>query len=857
MSTAKRQLNRIVTRVTNEFLEHGYPLNKARVANIVAQRYEGRILGKPLFYAKPKHPHEPATSEEMQRIQDDIVEDLYVLYEELLDQSNALLMAFASAHTERNKIKRGLLDTISQLDSRLLLTRRASNYWESYTDTFRDSAGIDYSLSKNVVVNGDTSCLTLLSNTESNVQMPTSMVRKVSGFVDDKTTAVRSHGNINAILDPYANSVYTISMIPRTTDVVELRYTLQVDFDVSKYEKTQNPKDKPIINKAILNVPQYGCTIEMVYTYDGHNWISLGNKETDGFSKIVWETNDIHVRSIRFVIKMPVHSEEKMTRKYNSLCIKSLELLTEAGSVSSGTMVSKMIEFPMLESVGKAVIYADTEIPSGASIQWFITDTPDALDPERPDSASWVSIRPATDQDIQNEDVLVDFSYDGSKRIRRGGLEFDTALDVWGAFSRYPDGFTATNGVNLYAPGAIVPSGLDHDIDIRQGFRIVLGYNQMGVQAYQKDFSLESSSIYRSLRDRWTKVPGHILNMAYTDAGSLKDGVLSLPKIDSYGVASDECLRRYVIPSTEIDPQIFANGLAVDYSSTYITVHEDEFDKNFLKIRNDPLSEINPMQQNFHYRFVVYITCNNLVAIERRLNHGAIKQSDGLFYPCNHEDWYNHEELAFEESFGDLISGETWLNNRLIASSKNTPDTLTQFVLMPAPYVNKLEVFISSKLHNWSAGALANELVYDIGLDLGDDTFRANHGIIEVRGIEKEPERVSEYDLIYNTGPRDKSRFALVQYDDGTWGPIVNWNPNKSDSDLESLLDDDDDDAESPSEDLVSDTINIAVKEFYYRPPGATDAANQNNKLWVKAELFSNEETQQSPKINQYQVGVL
>lgn len=145
MSIAQIQIRKIVSNVIKEALQRGV----LPTINYVREKVSGRMQeyppGLPSMKLRPIEYREKSSSDEWNLTIDELHEDLDVLYEEMVDEAERILVNFSYIEVEKRKVERKLRKLESNIDEFLLINNNPYGYIHSFTEDFSDLSNTDHS----------------------------------------------------------------------------------------------------------------------------------------------------------------------------------------------------------------------------------------------------------------------------------------------------------------------------------------------------------------------------------------------------------------------------------------------------------------------------------------------------------------------------------------------------------------------------------------------------------------------------------------------------------------------------------------------------------------------------------------
>ncbi len=429
--------------------------------------FSGKILGMPTVRYRPATYRGRSNPSDWNATVEEIHTDLTLLYEENLDQINAILSDFNYSEVERRKLERQIGELEDRIENLLLLNTNAEGYLYSVYDDFRTLDKID------------------LDNTTAWIDLS---LREV-------TPAHTKVGNVKAdIVEANVSfEASPIDIIIESKEIEPLKNILDDNINTSWIVKVTTSKKAEVKGRVRITFNEIPATrvsvsphftqdsrVEVRYTEDGMNWRTLIS--TIAQERIVCDFSELELVGLELVLSK-AEPDEIIQVSANAPAyvyyfgIVNVSVL-KMGFEDIGILQSKRLD--VLDRQGKAVVLDKIsldvveEVPVGSSINYYI-----ALDE---DPIQWQPIAPIG-RDNTDIPKVIDLKSLSSTvpvtgLVASGGLTLDTIA----------------NGLSFYQLSSVTPGNSNYIDPTRtiiknnQSLMLYKGIDQFRQESYMFEF---------------------------------------------------------------------------------------------------------------------------------------------------------------------------------------------------------------------------------------------------------------------------------------------------------------------------------------------------------------------------------
>ena len=403
MPIVENQIKKIIAKESLRTLQHGQVVDISFIAKTIAEKVR-QLNGGPMMQLYLQEANTRFNTEAYNKMMEDILFDIEVLYDTILEKSEDVMRQFNSAEVSYRSQQTQLSAVMGVLDNLLFTTRNADDYFFGVFDTFNTLDKVDLVKSSKNIVDLAEGCLQLPYSMPSarRHELP-HLIKANSGSIqvrsfDGKKTRGKNGGNsIYGYAFSDINTIWRYEVISESKDGVELIFTFPCNQDESIARLT----------RVELSMPSGGgMTARLLYSLDGENYIrppGTSDKQILAETKkIAWDFQDTGIRYLRFAITKlvadgqttnnesaqqlfsPVASPEaakviepilgmKTAPQYLYSFNISLVACYKIGRSFDGIFVSKPLAFEDQEStIDYVALESEEELPANTSVQFEV-----------------------------------------------------------------------------------------------------------------------------------------------------------------------------------------------------------------------------------------------------------------------------------------------------------------------------------------------------------------------------------------------------------------------------------------------------------------------------------------------------
>jgi hypothetical protein len=463
MPIIENQIKKIIARESLKTLQGGQVIDITFIAKTIAEKVR-QLNGGPTMQLYLQEANTKFNVEAYNRMMEDILFDIEILYDSILEKSEDVMRQFNSAEVSYRSQQTQLSAIMGILDNLLFTTRNGDDYFFGVFDTFNTLDKVDLNKSSKNIVDLAEGCLQLPYSMPSakRHELP-HLVKSNAGNIqvrsfNGKKTRGKNGGNsIYGYAFSDINTIWRYEVISESQDGVELLFT----FPLNQNESIAR------LTRVELSVPSGGgMTARLLYSLDGENYIrppgTTDKQILAETKKIAWDFQDTGMRYIRFAITKlvadgQVTNNEGSQQLFSPIAspepIKSIEPILgmkaapqylysfnisliacyKIGRSIDGIFVSKPLAFEDQESsIDYVALESEEEIPANTSVDYEVA----LADAKGNPTTSFIPLTPSNRSDSNVPKVirfgkstkdLVDVSVGGSvsaNSITNNGISF-------------------------------------------------------------------------------------------------------------------------------------------------------------------------------------------------------------------------------------------------------------------------------------------------------------------------------------------------------------------------------------------------------------------------------------------------
>lgn len=450
MSIASRQVKKELNRIIEERMKEGYIPTVEYLISKMSDYYKKVAVGTPSFQMRRQTYRSPWDVEDYNNNISEIYDDLNNLYEEMVSQFTIVLKDFDFTDTERRKLLHEIQTLDGELQSLLIVSTTASNYFYSVFDDFRDRSKADLRYTTCEINTEAGSCtLRESKNGISKVDMShyfnivnfpiTAQEQYAAGIVSNTVFPNTKFGY--AFSD--SQSAWIQNIITSVPGELEVSFIIDIS--------PENPDGIYISRIEAIGQSPNKMSVQPLWSVDNINFIHLpmgyssNTKEAADGKTTIWNFSKTRLRYVKFVIKKD-HEDEQISNKDTAayryvIGFRNISIYSMAYN-SSSVLYSKAftITDPTGESltIDKAALYVDQDTQDRTSIKYYLSLGTQGED--NPSNFNWVNISAENDP-IPTEQQIADFRqvsfFNEVPDIKWDESSYDTALETYNGIPFY------------------------------------------------------------------------------------------------------------------------------------------------------------------------------------------------------------------------------------------------------------------------------------------------------------------------------------------------------------------------------------------------------------------------------------
>ncbi len=471
MSIKKKQITRVANKIIRRELQLGHFPSKNKILSNIEQYLKLNALGKPtanMYYASE---NSQVSTKDYSDMLEGIEEDLAILYQEAIEQSNRLTLTNLRFNSGYNRLNKDITRQADELRNLLLVANNSNDYIYSAYDYFNDLSKVNTIETKADIQN---KAVTISQDKNDNKKADLSNSMLSFSPHNEYQDIISISPNRNISTSQEQDSQNNLISSPRlaVTEIIDVNPIFDDNIDTAwRYRVTTRESgsygvtikiilEEPIktnkINISMLSPKKTNTTVR--YSPDDINWFNI--KSLDIETSVEIDTELIVVSQLELILSK---SEPDITEYQQPISGLNVISYTYAFGIIDLSMFKltyrdkgmfQSIEHEILTDIPieKMSLWADEYIPPGGDIQYKI----------RVDDGDWVKISPFTRRQPRYNTVI---ALDDIEQSTPVTLEMSPQEPI----SEYEVFEYRAQGMKFYKLGTVPHSAIPSSIRLHKG----------------------------------------------------------------------------------------------------------------------------------------------------------------------------------------------------------------------------------------------------------------------------------------------------------------------------------------------------------------------------------------------------